>query len=112
MGGILRVGGREFERGIGVHSEASLLYDLQGAYGRFVTSFGLDDDTGSYADVDVEIRVDGQLRFRETSVRPGTLHGPIRIDTANADRVQLSVLFGSNADIQDRFDWIEPALIR
>lgn len=111
-GGPLRVAGRTFEHGLGVHSQCSITFDLREAFTEFVTSMGVDDQAGPYADVDVEIRVDGQLRFTRQSLRPGTLHGPVRLDVTGARRIKLTVLFGRNADVQDRFDWIEAALIR
>jgi len=111
-GGPLRVAGASFERGLGMHSESSLTFDLRGDYREFVTSFGLDDDSGLYANVDVEIRVDGKRRFSRDGILPGELHGPLRLDVRGADRIKLTVLFGTNADLQDRFDWIEAALIR
>ena len=111
-GGPLRVAGRQFDHGLGVHSECSLTFDLRKDYREFVTSLGLDDRTGPYASVDVEIRVDGQLAYQQARVTPGRLHGPIRLDVTGAQRIKLTVLFGANADLQDRFDWVEPALIR
>ena len=111
-GSPLRVAGKTYPRGLGVHSRCSITFDLMGAFSEFVTSMGLDDRAGPYADVDVEIRVDGQLRFTRQGIRPGTLHGPVRLEVTGARRIKLTVLFGRNADLQDRFDWIEAALIR
>jgi hypothetical protein len=111
-GGPIRVAGQQFEHGLGVHSESSITFDLRGDYAEFTTSMGLDDDSGPYANVDVEIRVDGQLRFDQQAITPGRLYGPIRLDVTGARRIKLTVLFGANADIQDRFDWVEAALIR
>jgi hypothetical protein len=112
LGGPIVVAGETFEHGIGLHSRSSLTYDLKGAYTEFVTSFGIDDDSGPFADVAVTILVDGQRRFEAPNVRRGTLHGPIRLDVARAARMELIVGFGENGDIQDRFNWVEPALIR
>ncbi len=112
VGSLLKIEGRTFEYGIGVHSECSLTFDLEGTYSAFVTSLGLDDRSGPFANVDVEIRVDGQIRYERSNISPGYLIGPLRLDVTEAKRIRLSVLFGKNADLQDRFDWIEPALIR
>ncbi len=112
LGGPMRVAGRTFEHGLGVHSESSLTFDLGKEYREFRTAMGLDDDSGPYANVDVEIRIDGQLRHSASGIIPGQVHGPIRLDVTGAKRVELTVLFGANADLQDRFNWIEPALIR
>ncbi|MEK7710679.1 MAG: NPCBM/NEW2 domain-containing protein [Planctomycetota bacterium] len=112
MGGPLTVAGEAFERGIGVHSRSSLIFEIKGAYREFVTSFGMDDDSGPVADVTVVILVDGQKRFEKAHIRPGMLHGPVRLDVAKAGRLELIVDFGDNGDLQDRFDWIETGLIR
>jgi len=112
LGEPLTVAGQVFEHGVGVHSHARLTYDLKGAYRQFVTSFGIDDHSGAYADVSVAILVDGHRRFDQADVRPGKLWGPIRIDVAQAGRLELIVDFGKNGDLQDRFNWVESALIR
>jgi len=112
VGGPITINGETFERGIGVHSRSSLGFDLQGKYRQFVTSFGIDDDSGPYADVAVHILVDGKVRYGREQVRRGSLFGPVRLDVGSARHLELVVDFGENGDIQDRFNWIEPALIR
>ena len=112
LGRPIRVAGEMFEHGVGVHSRSSLIYDLKGAYREFVTRFGIDDDSGALADVSVLILVDGMRRFDQVNVRPGELHGPVRLDVTRANRIELIVDFGDNGDVQDRFNWVEPALIR
>jgi len=106
------VAGESYERGIGVHSRSNLVFELGGDYREFVTSFGMDDDSGPLADVTVVILVDGQRRFEKAHVRRGNLVGPIRVDVSHAGRIELIVEYGDNGDIQDRFDWVEPGLIR
>ncbi|MCH7884231.1 MAG: NPCBM/NEW2 domain-containing protein [Planctomycetes bacterium] len=112
LGGPIKVAGETFEHGIGVHSRSSLTYDLKEAYEEFATSFGIDDDSGPLADVTVVILVDGRRRLEETNIRRGKLWGPIRLNIAGAKHIELVVDFGENGGLQDRFDWVEPALIR
>ena len=111
-GGPIVVAGERFLRGFGVHSRCVLTFALKGHYAEFVTSFGMDDDSGPFADVSVLVLVDGQRRFQKTGVRIATLTGPIRLDVTNAKRLELIVEFGENGDLQDRFDWVEPGLVR
>ena len=112
LGDPMTVAGETFEHGVGVHSRSSLTYDLKGAFGEFVTSFGIDDDSGPFADVSVFILVDGQKRFEKPQVRRGKLHGPVRLDVTRAKRIELIVEFGESGDVQDRLNWVEAALIR
>ena len=111
-GNALSVAGKTYARGIGVHSRASLTFDLGGKFRDFVTRFGMDDDSGPYADVSVSILINGRPRYRQQHVRRGKLHEAVRLDVTGAKRIELIVDFGDNGDIQDRFNWIEPALIR
>ncbi len=112
LGGPLRVGGRSFERGIGVHSRCALEFEIGGRYREFVTHFGLDDCAGALADVSVAVLADDVTRFSRDHVRPGELIGPIRLSVEGVDRLRLEVGFGRMGGIGDRFDWIEPGLIR
>jgi hypothetical protein len=112
LGKPMAVGETRIETGIGVHSRSSLVYDLRGEYVEFVTDFGIDDDSGSFANVSVFILVDDTRRFGKENIRRGTRHGLVRLDVKKAQRLELIVDFGQNGDLQDRFNWIEPALIR
>lgn len=112
LGGALVVDGERFDYGLGVHSRASLIYELTDDVSTFVTSFGIDDDSGSFASVDVRILVDDQIRFEQADVRPGKLYGPVRVPVRGARRIELVVDFGEAGDLQDRFDWIDPGFVR
>jgi len=112
LGGPLIVDGERFDHGVGVHSRSSLTYDLKGGYREFVTSFGIDDDSGPYADVTAIFLVDGKRRHIQEHVRRGARFGPVRLDVSKAKRIELVVDFGDNGDMQDRFDWVDAALIR
>lgn len=112
LGEALVVAGQTFEHGIGVHSRSVLTYELNGNFKQFITSFGMDDHSGPFADVTVILRVDGQQRFEKKHVRRGQLHEPVRLDVKGATKIELVVDFGDNGDLQDRFNWINAALVR
>ncbi len=112
LGGPLVVGGRRFEHGIGVHSRSRLTYELAGAYRELVTGFGIDDDSGPLADVDVSIRADGQTLFERRGVRAGSAAETIRLNLTGVRRIELVVDYGANGDMQDRFNWLEAALVK
>jgi len=112
LGDPLTINGELFERGIGVHSRSILRYELGGKYREFVTSFGMDDQSGALANVNLTVRVNGTPRFDQFHVVGGKMHGPIRINVRQAALLELIVDFGDNGDLQDRFNWVEPGLIR
>jgi len=110
-GGPLSVGGRQFARGIGVHSRSVLRYPLGGTATALVTRCGLDDSAGSGATVEVRIRVDGQIRFERTITAASGLQDPLWIDLRGAGALELVVDPGPDGAILDRFDWVEPVLV-
>lgn len=112
LGGPLRVAGVRYKQGFGVHSRSILVFDLNGQYETFVTALGMDDHSGPFADVNVMIMVDGKGRYEKSGIRAGSLHGPVRLDLDGAKRLELHVDFGLNGDMQDRFNWIEPGLVK
>jgi len=111
LGGDMRVGGRRFERGIGVHSRSRLVYALDDRAARFVTGYALDDDSGPMAHVDVTVLLNDKVVHRASDVRAdGRIHR-VSVDVNGGGRLELRVDYGKNGDVQDRFDWIEPAVI-
>lgn len=112
LGGPIKIGGRTFERGIGVHSRSRLVYRLDEGSRRFVCGYGLDDESGPLADVDVKILLDGKVAHRATGVRADGRVRRVSIELNGARQVELLVDFGKNGHVQDRFDWVEPAVIR
>jgi hypothetical protein len=112
LGEPITVARETFDHGIGVHGRTRITYDLQGRYRELVTQFGMDDHSGPLASIDVQILVDGQRRFVQSDVRRGMLFGPVRVDVSRANRIELVTDFGANGDIQDRFNWVETALVR
>ena len=112
LGRPMRIADQAFDRGLGVHTESSLLYELAGRYSEFVTRLGVDDAGGPLSDVTAEIRLDGRTAYRRTNLRHGQLVGPIRIDVRGAGRIELVTQFGENAGIQDFLDWANAGLVR
>lgn len=112
LGEPLKVADQIYHHGVGVHSRSKLTYNLRGKYQDFVTSFGMDDHSGIFADVSIKILIDGSIKYHKEHLRRGELHGPVRLDIRNAKKIELIVDYGDNGDIQDRFNWINTALIR
>lgn len=110
----LRMGGNTFDKGIGIHSEAKLTYDLGGAYQRFEALVGLDEQTGREGSVRVKVLVDGKARDlawnKDLTGRDAPL--PIRVNVTAAKELTLLVEFGSGGNIQDHVDWVDARLIR
>ncbi len=113
-GGELRLAGSTYDKGVSLHSESRLSYDLGGRYRRFEAEVGLDERTGRRGRVRVEIRVDGQPR---PLARGGELTAAdrplsLRLDVRGARDLTLVVHFGRFGDVQGHVNWGDARLIR
>lgn len=108
----LRLGGREFPKGLGMHSRSTATFDLAGKYRAFHAIVGLDDTTVGNGTASCAVEVDGRRVSEQPilsrSQRPTRL--PI-IDVTGAKRLTLTVDFGELGDSQDHVDWCDAVLL-
>jgi hypothetical protein len=110
-GDPIRVGSKTYAHGIGVHSQSKITWPLDGSYKTFRTQYSMDGKLPR-ADVDVRILLDGKVVHEAKNFRAGTLAPVFQVDLGSAKSITLEVGFGGGYDVQDRFLWIEPALLR
>jgi hypothetical protein len=112
----IRFGERSYARGIGVAPFSRLTFPIdiasRGPYQTFRTQYALDAGAGQYADVAVSIKVDGKPVHERRKLMAGELSPVVLVPLpAAAKTLTLEVDFGGNYSVQDRFNWIEPALV-
>ena len=110
-GDVIRSGAHAYARGIGVHSYSRLSFDIDDRFAAFRTQFAIDGDL-PFADVTARILVDGRQVWKKKNVKAGPVSAPAILDIAGHKSLTLEVDYGENYDVQDRFNWIEPALLR
>ena len=110
-GGSIRFGGMTYVHGIGVHSRSRLVFAVEPGDATFRTRYAIDGNLG-YADVNVRVSVDDKVVHEAEDFRAGQLSPVVQADVAGAKTVTLEVDFGTGFDVQDRLNWIEPAMIR
>lgn len=110
----IQFGGRTYGRGIGVHAFSRIEYKLDGAYEAFRTQYAIAQDAKrQYADVTVRILLDGKPVHEQAHVKADVLSPVVMVDLSKEAKVlTLEVDYGDANDTQDRFNWIEPALLR
>ena len=126
LGDPLRMGGREYRKGVGVHSYSLLQYTLGGQPSRFQATIGLDDSARPFdsqspaADVGhvvFRVRVDQrQVLEKAMSWRDAPL--PLDIPLAGARVLELEVDFGAVEGsgpgfnfARDRANWAEARIM-
>jgi hypothetical protein len=109
----LRLGGSSHDKGIGMHSESRLTYDLAGSYDWFETLVGIDDRAGS-GSARVEVLVDGKAAV--LGINPELVGGSsprsIRVPVAGARELTLVAKFGRQGDVLGHVDWADVRLIK
>lgn len=111
QGDPIRFGQQSFARGIGVHSKSRLTFAIESGDTTFRTRYALDGQL-AYADVDVRILVDDQVVHEAKGFKCGKLADAVEIPLVGHKTLTLEVDYGQGYDVQDRFNWIEPAILR
>ena len=101
----------EFHHAIGCHSYAKLSYDLDGSYQTFRTQYAIDSQS-PLADVTVRILLDDKAAVEKKNVKSGPINLVISIPLSSAKKLSLEVDYGENYATEDRFIWLDPALVR
>jgi hypothetical protein len=107
----IRFGDHAYARGIGVHAYSRLTWPIDPAYRAFRTQYAIDGQL-PYANVTVRIKLDDHVAHEQKDFRAGTLSPVVMLDTKGAKTITLEVDMGETYDVQDRFNWIEPALLK
>ena len=109
----LRLGGHTYDKGIGLHSESRLTFDLGGSYRRFESTVGLDDRTGQGGSVRIRVLVDGQAKdVGDKEISSATGSRDARVDVTGAKELTLVVEFGSGGDVCDHVDWADARVVK
>lgn len=111
LGTPIQLEGRLFAKGIGMQSQSSLIYSLDG-YERFEAVIGLDDRAGDQASVRYLVFVDGKKAFDSGELTALSSPKPISLSVEGATELRLTVDFAARGNVQDYADWGDARLIR
>ncbi|HOW69999.1 MAG TPA: NPCBM/NEW2 domain-containing protein [Phycisphaerae bacterium] len=108
----LRIGGRRFLRGIGMHSQAVLSYELKTGYDQLAATIGIDDGARPLGNAIFSVLADGKEVYRSEPVTGRDKAMDILVPIKGAKRLELKVDFGEEQDIGDHADWCDARLIK
>lgn len=110
--GPLRLNGRTYARGLGLHASARAEWVLAEPFERFTARIGIDDSAGKLADANVAILVNGKETWRSDGIRHGGPPANVDIKLRDARTLTIVVDYGQRGSVQDRVNIVNPALIR
>ncbi len=111
-GGPLKMNGQTYQRGLAVHSQSSLTYDLGGQYATFEALVGFDESANGRGRVDCRVFADDKELYANPDLRAGSPPVKLALSVAKAQRLRLVVGFGADQDTGDRVIWANGRLFR
>jgi hypothetical protein len=108
----LRLGGKVYDRGLGMESRTYLVYLIPHGARRFQATVGLDDRAGPLGCVTFRVLVDKEERFASPPMSARDAPRPVDVDVAGAKTLVLIADFGERGGVRDHADWAEARLIR
>ncbi|MGW5971768.1 NPCBM/NEW2 domain-containing protein [Streptomyces sp. NPDC055186] len=106
-GGTLTIGGRTWDKGLGVHAHSSVEYFTAGRCEQVTALVGLDDETGERGTVAFEIRADGERAAATGLLTNSQDAQELTADVSGARTVTLVVTDGGDGNEYDHADWAD-----
>jgi alpha-galactosidase len=106
----LSIGGKRYDKGLGVHAASLVTYRLNGACTAFDSDIGVDDEASAVASVTFRIWADGDKLFDSGVVKGKTAAQSAHVDLTNKTELSLFVDNGGDDRHQDHVDWANARL--
>jgi hypothetical protein len=110
-GGMLRLGNKEYARGLWIHSRTLLKYRLNAEYRRFQAVMGIDQAVAPLGNVHVVISGDEKV-LHQSDVRGTDPPLNLDLDIAGVRELEILVDFGGDLDIADHLDLADAKVIK
>ncbi len=111
LGQPLRVQGRAYLKGLGMHSAARLTFTLPGDYHRFAAAAAIDDAAAGRGSVIFRVYQHKIGQWREAYASPVVRGGDpplaLAVDLDQADQLALAVEYADRGDECDYADWLD-----
>jgi hypothetical protein len=108
----LRLAGKTYPRGLGVHSRTELTYALDGGYQTFAAVLGIDDGVVGAGSVVFRVFGDEKLLFESAVVRGGDAPLDLKLAVKGVLLLRLEVDYGDQGDAADHANWADARLLR
>jgi PKD repeat protein len=107
----ITLNGVTYTKGLGVHAECELRYDLGGNFLRFKSDVGIDDEVnGSPATVAFEVWADGVQLYNGAVMNSASPTQSIDVDITGKNELILIVTDGGDGINSDHADWADAIL--
>lgn len=104
------IAGKKFARGLGTHSDGSIVFNLpEGRFNKFRALVGRDDNVGD-GKISFEVWVDDKKVFDSGIMTKATQAKEVDVDVSGAKVLELKTLSGGDSNTSDHGDWANARL--
>ena len=107
----LRIGGKEYARGLGTHANSQIRYLVNNRYQRFEAEVGVDDEKDGGGTVVFQVFADGRRVFDSGIMRGKQSAKRISVPLENVEELLLVATDAGDGINCDHGDWAEARLI-
>ncbi|MCI0693623.1 NPCBM/NEW2 domain-containing protein [candidate division KSB1 bacterium] len=106
------LGGKPYERGLGIPPNSELGYELKGLFKTFSAIVGIDDEHNREGHVEFVVLGDDKELWRSGFVTKANGAIPVKLDITSVNRLILRVIRGEKGGSGDQANWAEAKIIR
>jgi hypothetical protein len=106
----MMIGSQSFQRGLGTHAPARIVYDIPAGFKRFTAMAGADAATSPTVDFDV--LADGKSLWKSGLMDKSTGAKTVDVNITGAKQLELRVGDGGNGISGDHADWADAKLLK
>ena len=110
-GGVLLLNGVSYEKGLGVHADSEIVYDLNGEFEYFYSDIGLNAGPRPNGEVIFEVYGDSALLFSSGVVTGESATQSLKIDVEGVELLRL-VVDGNGSIDHDSANWADARITR
>jgi len=110
-GGPLRIGGKEYKKGLALHSRTEVVYRLPEEFRSFKAIAGIDDRARPAGDVQLTILGDDRKLY-EGRITGNDNPLPLDLDISGVNRLKIIVDFSEDLDLGDFLDLCEARILK
>ena len=109
-GNTMTIEGQTYQKGLGVHANSTIVYNLGAQYSMFKSDIGVDDETCGSGSVIFKVITDGNLAYQSQILSQSDPAVTISVDLTGVQELILEVTDGGNNIWCDHADWADARL--
>lgn len=106
-GKTITLNGVTYKKGLGIHAQSEICYNIGGNYSEFTSTVGLDDEVGSNGSVTFEVWGDGRKLWSSDVLTGSSASVNVDVDISGVRILKLVVTNGGDNIDYDHGDWAD-----